>query len=67
MSTKSLVHNIGHIYKITEVSVCLSVCLSVWLSKVTIVHDHDRSFCPIFLEFGTEVSHLTTKTKFYDH
>ena len=47
-----------HGYKITWVYVCLSVCLPVCLSAIPIVHDSDRSFCPIFLKFET------TKTKF---
>ena len=35
-------------HKYNHLTVCLSVCLSVCLP----VHDSDRSFCPIFLEFG---------------
>ena len=27
-------------------------CMSVCLSEISIFHDSDRSFCPIFLEFG---------------
>ena len=36
-------------YKITRVYVCLSVCLSA----IPFVDDSARSFCPIFLKFGT--------------
>ena len=43
-------------HKITWVSVCLS--------EIPIVLDRDRSFCPIFLKFGMQVTHLTTKSKF---
>ena len=42
-------------------SVC--VCLSVCLHK-PFVHDSDHNFCPIFLKFGTRVTHATTKTNF---
>ena len=34
------------------------------LPEIHIVHDGDRSFCAIFLEFGKWVTHSTTKTKF---
>ena len=34
-------------------SVCLSACLSVRNTvEIPIMHDSDRSFCPIFLKFG---------------
>jgi len=42
----------------------MSLSLCVCLSEILIVHDSDRSFCPIFLKFGPWVTHLTTKTKF---
>ena len=32
---------------------CIYVCLSVCVSKMHIVLDSDRSFCPIFLKFET--------------
>jgi len=28
------------------------------------VHDYGRSFCAIFAKFGTQVTHVITKTKF---
>jgi len=57
-------HGIGQIgYNITWVFVCLSVSLCVCLSEIPIVHDSDRSFCPIFLRLEMQFTHLTTKTK----
>ena len=41
----------------------MSVCVSVYLHK-PFVHDSDRNFCPIFLKFGTWVTHVKTTTKF---
>jgi len=32
---------------------CMSVCVRVCLSEILFVHDSDRGFCPIFLNFGT--------------
>jgi len=37
-------------------SVCLFVCVCIC--------NGDRSFCPTFLHFKTQVTHMTTKTKF---
>ena len=39
----------------------MSVCLSV---GITIVLGIDRSFCPIFLKFEMQITHLTTKSNF---
>jgi len=47
-------------YKITWVYVCLSVSLP----EIHIAHDSDRSFYPIFLNFGIYITDLTSKIKF---
>jgi len=41
----------------------LCVCVSLCPHK-PFVHDSDRNFCPIFLKFGTWVTHVKTTTKF---
>ena len=41
----------------------MSVCVSVCPHK-HFVHDSDHNFCPIFLKFGTWVTHVKTTTKF---
>jgi len=42
-------------------SVCVCVCVC---PHKPFVHDSDRNFCPIFLKFGTWVTHVKTTTKF---
>ena len=42
-------------------SVCESVCVC---PHKPFVHDSDRNFCPIFLKFGTWVTHMKSTTKF---
>jgi len=45
--------------KITWVYVCVCVC-----PHKPFVHVSDHNFCPIFLKFGTWVTHVKTTTKF---
>ena len=40
-----------------------SVCLS---ERVPIALDSDRSFCPLFLKFEVQVTHILTKKSKFD-